>query len=674
MTTVVVLALTLIAASPSSGPSAEDLASYDAAKASVGRDAEANVKLALWCEARGLQAERLKHLARAVLTDPTNTAARGLLGLVEYRGQWKRPEAVADKVKSDEALTASLAEYNARRAKAPEKAEAQYALALWCARNGLEAEARAHFTAVTRLDPTRDLAWKHLGYKKVNGRWTTDAILATEKAEAEDRKSARAHWKPLLTTWRGWLDDKNQKDAAEDALAGVTDPRAVASVCEVFGKGEATDQIKGVEILGQIDSPESTSALALLATTKGRSGEVRRAAILTLRRRDPREYVGLLLAMVRDPFRIESGVVVGDDGFYHRAIRVESKKDVKEVTFTTPIGRPGAPLGYPFFPADLLNNAPPAALPIFNPGAYAVPGFTGLPVNAMHPAHGQNQGQPVAMPAAQVQAMQQMVMNQAYSMTLALERFRAMRIEEELSKPAMDSPAYQKIVPGLMRDSELIPVTNSLIFAALNQSTEQNLPEDPEPWKKWWYDVQGYSYTPPKSTQGPKPTYTLSFPSCFAAGTPVKTIDGLRPIESLHVGDKVLAQNTRTGALSFRAVTAVHHNPPGKTLRLRIGAEEIKPSVFHRFWKAGRGWVMARDLKPGDVIRALGGRADLVAVESEGEEPVFNLDVSEDHSFFVGSGAVLVHDNSLPETRLIPFDGTPEVASATGQRSRPEAR
>ena len=45
---------------------------YQAAQAKAGHDAKAHVKLALWCQSHGLGAERMKHLAMAVLYDPTN--------------------------------------------------------------------------------------------------------------------------------------------------------------------------------------------------------------------------------------------------------------------------------------------------------------------------------------------------------------------------------------------------------------------------------------------------------------------------------------------------------------------------------------------------------------------------------------------------------------------------
>ena len=124
------------------------------AKTSVGRDAEAHVRLALWCEAHGLQAERLKHLALAVLTDPTNATARGLMGLVAYRGRWQRPEAVAEKVKADEALAAGAG--RVQRAGASGRRTPPTPSGSWrsgARRTGLKAEAQAHFATVVRLDP-----------------------------------------------------------------------------------------------------------------------------------------------------------------------------------------------------------------------------------------------------------------------------------------------------------------------------------------------------------------------------------------------------------------------------------------------------------------------------------------------------------------------------------------
>ena len=49
---------------------------YEQMKAAAGRDAASQVRLALWCEANGLESQKLRHLAVAVLSDPTNAMAR----------------------------------------------------------------------------------------------------------------------------------------------------------------------------------------------------------------------------------------------------------------------------------------------------------------------------------------------------------------------------------------------------------------------------------------------------------------------------------------------------------------------------------------------------------------------------------------------------------------------
>src|SRR4051812_28789773 len=99
MLSALLLGAALLAADPAGERTAPTaLAAYESAKAGAGRDADAHVRLAPWCEAHGLQAERVRHLALAVVNDPTNAMARGLMGLVAYRGRWQRPDAVGEKV------------------------------------------------------------------------------------------------------------------------------------------------------------------------------------------------------------------------------------------------------------------------------------------------------------------------------------------------------------------------------------------------------------------------------------------------------------------------------------------------------------------------------------------------------------------------------------------------
>ena len=194
-----------------------------------------------------------------------------------------------------------------------------------------------------------------------------------------------------------------------------------------------------------------------------------------------------------------------------------------------------------------------------------------------------------------------------------------------------------------------------------------DLKDDEEAWHVWWYDTLGYSYRSPSKvtfvedvspSQYPPPTIT----TCFAAGTPIRTLDGPRPIESIRVGDQVVSQDPATGGLAFQPVVFVHHNPPGKTLRVSLSnGDSVVCSVYHRFWKANLGWAMARELQPGDVLRMLGGRIRVASVELDTTQPLYNLDVAGARTFFAGTNHLLVHDNTLPDHRIKPFDALPVV-------------
>jgi hypothetical protein len=206
---------------------------------------------------------------------------------------------------------------------------------------------------------------------------------------------------------------------------------------------------------------------------------------------------------------------------------------------------------------------------------------------------------------------------------------------------------------------------NERILPVLQQTAEA--PEsatDADGLNKWWYDKLGYSYEPPEQATAAVNIFPQVTPpsltTCFAAGTHVRTMEGSRAIEEIHTGDLVLSQDVETGQLDFRPIVMVHHNKPNRTLRVTLSNDDVLvASIYHRFWLAGKGWSQTRDLKQGDVLRTIGGTVRVVSVEPGNVEPLYNLDVSRDRSFFVGESGVLVHDNTLPPARHTLFDQPP---------------
>src|SRR5262249_48549024 len=179
-----------------------DRPAYEQARKEAGRDAQAHVRLALWCEAHGMTAERMKHLALAVMYDPSNALARGLMGLVAYQGKWGRPDDVGKRIQDDPAYQRLIEEYLERRAQAGHKADAQMKLASWCEQKGLKAQAIAHYNVVVQLDPSHEAAWRRLGYKKSGNRWVKPEEAVVGKLEAERQRRADRSWRPRLEKMR----------------------------------------------------------------------------------------------------------------------------------------------------------------------------------------------------------------------------------------------------------------------------------------------------------------------------------------------------------------------------------------------------------------------------------------------------------------------------------------
>jgi hypothetical protein len=243
----------------------------------------------------------------------------------------------------DGSREAALARYNAMREKTPETAAAQWKLAVWCEQNGLAAEAYTHFAAVVQHDPKREAAWRKLGFKKRDGRWMTDEQIA----EDEEQKKADKIWAPLLKKHHKEIHGGKNQAETEEELGRITDPKAVPALYREFGGGGEQDQKILVQVLGQIDSPIASKALAALAVY-GKTPEVRRRATETLRGRRAEEFLNLLVAMMVDPIKYHVKPVGGPGS--PGALVVEGERANTQRIYAPPpptvTPRPGDVIGY----------------------------------------------------------------------------------------------------------------------------------------------------------------------------------------------------------------------------------------------------------------------------------------------------------------------------------------
>jgi hypothetical protein len=570
----------LFAAEPSAAgpPGGDQTAAYSALRSQVGSSADANLRLALWCESHGLIGEAAEHLGRTVHADPDNSLARALQGMVRYEGRWTHPDAIAERARSDESLQRTLAEYNARREMTPETPLGHWLLGVWCESQGLNAEAIAHFTTVTRLDPNHAEAWRRLGCRKVGGHWLTEAQIAAEQTESAAQHRADQHWGVRLREWwRTWLADTDHRDKLDEAFAAELEPRAVPTIRTLFDRGTHEQQLFAIALYDRIDSPEASQDL-LRYVAFDRSQEVRQAAFAALIGRDPKEVIEPLINLMRTLMSVDVQTAADLDSDSVTRVRVEDEDAVMNKYYVS-VGRKS----------------------------------------------------PLARYAGRRTVGQQ--------------------LNHDLGRIYVRNARREAL--------------NESARAILTELTGRDLGPSPDSWKRWLAEEQGYVYARPYAT--PKRQYTRVYVglhgSCFARGTLVRTLLGLKPIETLSAGDLVLSEDPSTGALSYQAITVVYHNPPNATLTIGIGSEDIVATPIHRFWRVGKGWALARDLKPGDPIRVLGSLARVTRVEPNVVQPVFNLEVPDGHSYFVGRQGVLVHDNTRLQPVAAPFDAPPVLAA-----------
>ncbi|WP_426340088.1 polymorphic toxin-type HINT domain-containing protein [Pseudoduganella sp. S-14] len=148
--------------------------------------------------------------------------------------------------------------------------------------------------------------------------------------------------------------------------------------------------------------------------------------------------------------------------------------------------------------------------------------------------------------------------------------------------------------------------------------------------------------------------------ACFVAGTPVETRDGLRAIDRLAIGDQVLSRHEETGEIAYRTVVRTIVIEDKQIYRLVVAddagnRETIRTTDEHPFWIADHGWVRAADLREGDPLLTPSGEHRVVVslVEEDVLETVYNIEVDEFHTYFVGELRVFVHNADCGEVEVV---------------------
>ncbi|MFG2334635.1 polymorphic toxin-type HINT domain-containing protein [Streptomyces sp. NPDC048604] len=152
-----------------------------------------------------------------------------------------------------------------------------------------------------------------------------------------------------------------------------------------------------------------------------------------------------------------------------------------------------------------------------------------------------------------------------------------------------------------------------------------------------------------------KPT-TCPARHSFLPGTRVLVAGGLSvPIESVRLGDQVLATDPATGLTTLRTVsrTITTHDDKDFT-RLTTSAGTVTATDTHPFWLAAeRRWADAGDIERGDLLRLPSGSTLQVTAVSRytQRQTTHDLTVNDLHTYYVGIGSrfALVHNEDICE-------------------------
>ena len=149
---------------------------------------------------------------------------------------------------------------------------------------------------------------------------------------------------------------------------------------------------------------------------------------------------------------------------------------------------------------------------------------------------------------------------------------------------------------------------------------------------------------------------------CFVAGTAVLTAAGHRAIEDIKIGDLIPCVDHITGERAEKRVVSTSVNQTDTLVDLVIGGKVLRCTTIHPFQVKDKGWVDAGKLQVGDLIYDKDWntvpveKIEIITLDAPVE--VYNFEVEDCHTYFVGELGVLVHNacgsnhgNSLKTTK-----------------------
>jgi len=173
-------------------------------------------------------------------------------------------------------------------------------------------------------------------------------------------------------------------------------------------------------------------------------------------------------------------------------------------------------------------------------------------------------------------------------------------------------------------------------------------------WIKGWYTEASNGTQITSTTKlisnSPHTIYAQWYGSCFLEDTLVYTPNGYRKIQDLKIGDKVYSYNEKLHVVEIDEVSQVMVNRSMDYLKVTLeDGTVIRVTETHPFYdKKSNSWKPISEFEIGDTVTNSENRdIKIKSIERvEKEETVYNLEVMNNHNYFVTESNILVHNKA----------------------------
>jgi hypothetical protein len=598
--------------------------------------AAAEVEAVLRDEAAG-RVDRRERLASTLARHPDSALARWQAGFVREGKSWQPFEKPQSPAVDDD----SLERYRERREAAAKTFADQKELAEWCRKQGLADQERAHLGAALLYAPTSEQSalYPRLGYCKVGERWVSGEQLAVWQEMNRRVAAAVKSWSRKLEKIAEQLSGSRRQYVQGLAnLKELTNTESLPAVEYILCGRDETSALAALEALAGVKGYQGSLALARQAVFSKWTTVNERATTL-LKQRSLDEFVHDLIGLLASPVTAT-----------YSAAQLIYFQD-----------RPGdsSPCGFVLIWNYILarETDDQFQVAVLHAADYRLNYFMrGAILNSLDL---------IGMQTGYWQNSKGMVTGEPRDpLTFPADRYsiRSLLQDQKDVQEIVRSDAEQVWLRDQQVDAfnDRTEQLNRQTIAVLAGVTGREPDHDPARWWQWWADYSDVQQT------GEKPIVTvvdetnyLGDPTlrfhrisgkccCLAAGTPVRTDQGLAAIEDIKIGDRVLSQDIESGGLAYKPVLQTTIRPPAEVTAVRAGGETFVCTRAHRFWKSGHGWIRASELEPHSLLHTVTGNTP--AALSTRSDPIatYNLVVADFHTYFIGKAGLLSQDLLRP--------------------------